>query len=195
MSLNIQLITASKKGHTECVRLLLEAGADKNSKMNDGKTPLHLASLNGHTECVRLLLEAGADKNSKMNDGKTPLHLASHNGHPECVRLLLEAGADNDVYDNYGFTPLRIAHAYYYNANCSERKECHRLLQEAETKSSQNTEKLSLILHEAAKNGQVEIVRMLLEVGADKTVVDGDGKTASFYASQNGHAVCLQLLL
>jgi ankyrin repeat protein len=36
---------------------------------------------------------------------------------------------------------------------------------------------------------------MLLEAGADKTVVDGEGKTASFYASDNGHSECLKLLL
>ena len=62
------------------VRLLVEAGADKNQAMKDGATPLRIASQKGHAEVVRLLIEAGADKNQAMTDGATPLFILCQNG-------------------------------------------------------------------------------------------------------------------
>ena len=56
------LSAAAKGGHLEVVRLLLEAGADKNADRPDGVTALMLAAYNEHLEVVRLLLDAGADK-------------------------------------------------------------------------------------------------------------------------------------
>ena len=53
---------ASQNGHLEVVRLLVDAGADKDKAHNDGWTPLHRACFKGHVEVVRLLVEAGADK-------------------------------------------------------------------------------------------------------------------------------------
>ena len=54
------LMIASLYGYTEIVKLLLEAGADVNTKNNDGYTALALASKNGYTKIVELLKEAGA---------------------------------------------------------------------------------------------------------------------------------------
>ena len=64
-------------GHAEVVRLLIEAGAEKNHAKTEGATPLFIASQMGHAEVVRLLGEAGADKNQAMTDGATPLYIAS----------------------------------------------------------------------------------------------------------------------
>ena len=64
---------AASRGHEAVVRLLLEAGADKEAKNNGGWTPLIIAAMNGHEAIVRLLLEAGADKEAKNKDGWTPL--------------------------------------------------------------------------------------------------------------------------
>ena len=60
------LILAAQKGHTDCVRLLVEAGAEKQAKdKQDGLTALHCAVQMDKPDCVRVLLEAGADKNAK----------------------------------------------------------------------------------------------------------------------------------
>ena len=78
----------SYRGHESIVRVLLEAGADKDSKNNDGNTALMYASMFDHQSCVRALLEAGADKEAKDKDGKTALMLASEKGHEAVVTVL-----------------------------------------------------------------------------------------------------------
>ena len=67
---------------------MLDAGADKDAKNNDGGTALIYASINGHESCVRALLDAGADKDAKHNDGQTALMFATENGHEAVVTLL-----------------------------------------------------------------------------------------------------------
>jgi ankyrin repeat protein len=51
------LHTAAWKGHEEVVRLLLEAGCDKDNPNINGITPLHEATWKGHERVVHLLLE------------------------------------------------------------------------------------------------------------------------------------------
>ena len=90
-------IGAAVNGREAVVRLLLEAGADKEAKNNYGRTPLIIAAQKGREAVVRLLLEAGADKEAKSNDGNTPLIRRRSNGHEAVVPLLLEAGADKEA--------------------------------------------------------------------------------------------------
>ena len=87
---------ASKNGHAEVVRCLLDSGADKDSVTGDTwRTPMHVAARNGRQQVVSCLLEARADKDRTDLRGKTPVLLASERGHPEVVRCLVEAGADH----------------------------------------------------------------------------------------------------
>jgi ankyrin repeat protein len=55
---NTALHMASANGHTEVVRLLLEAGADPAAQNEAGNTPLHWASMNQQVQCVEVLLGA-----------------------------------------------------------------------------------------------------------------------------------------
>lgn len=72
------LICAAFKGHAECVKLLLERGADKEAQGKEaGRTPLMRAALGGHLDCVRLLLEAGADAKARDISGKTALDMVA----------------------------------------------------------------------------------------------------------------------
>ena len=60
-------------GHVEIVRLLLEAGVDKDLQDWYGDTALHRASLSGQVDIARLLLEARADKDVLSRSGNTAL--------------------------------------------------------------------------------------------------------------------------
>ncbi|MBT4803577.1 MAG: ankyrin repeat domain-containing protein, partial [Legionellales bacterium] len=70
---------------TEFVTALIDKGADKEAKDNNGKTPLHWAAIQGHTATALALITAGADIEAKGNHDWTPLHLASIEGHTEIV--------------------------------------------------------------------------------------------------------------
>jgi len=107
---------AAASGHEAMVRLLLERGADTESKSGDGWTPLLYAAANGHETVVRLLLEKGADMESKDSHGRRPLWFAALNGREAIVRLLLEKGADMESKERNGRTPLCAATASGYEA-------------------------------------------------------------------------------
>ena len=90
--------------HVECVRLLLEAGADPcavdEGGHTSGWTTVYFAALYNHHESLTLLLEAGAGAlvDTKMDvNGWTALAQAAQSGHMECVELLLAAGADVEL--------------------------------------------------------------------------------------------------
>lgn len=67
------LMTAATFGQTEVARALIDAGADLNSRNNDGATALHTAAFFCRTEIVELLLENGADASVRNNAGATAL--------------------------------------------------------------------------------------------------------------------------
>ena len=74
----VALNWACDRGHLECAKALLGAGADINKQKNDGRTPLMLAANWGNIEVVRELLKRGAKKELKDKDGKTAYDLASN---------------------------------------------------------------------------------------------------------------------
>ena len=53
---------AAYAGNSEVVKLLLEAGANKDVVNDDGDTALHWAAFEGHSNVVKLILETGVYK-------------------------------------------------------------------------------------------------------------------------------------
>ncbi len=95
--------------HPQIVRLLLDYGANPNTRMNNGQTPLFVAAYFGNVKSMKMLIEHGADVNVKDHLGNTPLHKASEGDSPQAVELLLKEGADIHATDKEGNTPLHIA--------------------------------------------------------------------------------------
>ncbi|RYP71044.1 hypothetical protein DL769_004757 [Monosporascus sp. CRB-8-3] len=105
---------AARNGHEAVVRLLLEKGAELESRDKNGWTPLSWAAENGHETVIRLLLEKGAGLESKDSKGLTPLLWAAKKGHEAVVRLLIEKGAELESKDYSGGTPLSRAARFGY---------------------------------------------------------------------------------
>ena len=90
---NTPLIYASRSGHRRApsiARLLIERGADPNTRGIVGCTPLHEALEWGRIEIARLLIEHGANVEAKNNCGKTPLDYAEGD---KMRNILLERSA------------------------------------------------------------------------------------------------------
>ena len=82
---------AADAGHVECVKILLENGADIESKMHLlHETPLYLAAKQGHEEVVQYLLQKRASPYVRARDNTIALEVAVFRGHDGVVRALLE---------------------------------------------------------------------------------------------------------
>ena len=179
---------AAKYGHTAVTQLLLEKGANVESRDWYGRTPLLEAANVGHTAVVQLLLEKGANIESRDMCSITPLSQAAQFGHTAVVQLLLEKGADTESYDHYARKSLSYAAEDGHEAVV-------RLLLEngadIESYDGENTSALSY----AAQNLHEAVVQLLLEKGADIESKDEYGKTPLLYTAVDGNEDGAKLLL
>ena len=112
---------ATREGHAEIVRLLLEAGADPRRVIGLYRgTPVHEAAYFGHVDILALFLDRPdtlggpaieLDAQGVYN-GMTALHDAVWQGRADAARLLVEAGARLNLRTHAGRTPLEDAQAY-----------------------------------------------------------------------------------
>lgn len=170
---------ASYHAHPECVRLLLEAGAEVNIGKFD-KTPLHLVlwsidedrKIEDQVEVMKLLLEAGASINAKGPDEMTPLAAACQWGSLPLVQVLLDAGADVDSLSwdgegsekEYGYTNLMLSVAFGGDDNLDVVTALIKAGADV-NKRTYGTKKLNAT--EMAQNrGRVDILNILDDAGA-----------------------------
>jgi ankyrin repeat protein len=108
------LLYAAREGCTECVRLLIDAGADLNKTDPEAVTPLLMANLNARWDSAKLLIEAGAWLDKWDFYGRNPLYAAvdystlPHGGRPdhlsedltkpvEIIAMILEKGGNPNL--------------------------------------------------------------------------------------------------
>ena len=84
--------SAAASQSTEIIKMLLQAGADPNSKQQGGWTALHAAAKHGNTAMTQLLLDNGADLNIQNDDGAAPRDLISAES-PQAIHDLLNASS------------------------------------------------------------------------------------------------------
>jgi ankyrin repeat protein len=97
---------ACQNGLTDIVEMLVDHGANINTKGPVGHSPLRIASRNGHVDIVKFLIGKGAEIDSEGDDRATPLESAAGKGHLDIVMLLIDAGAKINHQDKDGDTPL-----------------------------------------------------------------------------------------
>lgn len=202
---------AGREGCADCMRALLEGGADPDIADYKGVTPLIIALDNLHFDTAKVLVEAGADANQWDRWGRSPLYMAvdmnqvPEGGRPDIpstdvatgldiARMLLEAGADPNPQ-------LKLFPPYRHLTND---RGCDAMLTIGTTP-----------LVRAAKVGDAESVRLLLEYGARQDLPTVNGITPVMAAAglksiecdirggrsyldpnvQDRHVATLQLLL
>ena len=79
---------------------LIKAGADVKAANRYGVTPIALAALNGDAALIRKLLDTGVDPNSANPGGESALMTAARAGHLDAVALLLDRGANVNAADH-----------------------------------------------------------------------------------------------
>lgn len=107
-SYEIPLFQAAESGNAECIRLLLDAGADARVRDSSKQTAMYSV---GSVEAARTLKEAGVPVEDQDHSGWSPLVCAvSLDGGPvERVAALLAAGADVNGTHDRGYTVFMSA--------------------------------------------------------------------------------------
>jgi ankyrin repeat protein len=101
---------AVRRGRTEIIGMLLDAGLDVNRPTLAGSIYLNDAALKGQFRVVLLLLDRGARLDTRNQTGGTVLHDAAISGNLELIGLLLDRGCAIDAVDaESGATPLMLA--------------------------------------------------------------------------------------
>jgi ankyrin repeat protein len=101
------LMWAAAEGHADVVRLLIARGADAHAKSKGGFTSLLFAAQTGSREVTRALLDAGVNINEPGGNGTTALVVATINRHTGFAQHLLELGADPNK--GPGYTAAHVA--------------------------------------------------------------------------------------
>lgn len=152
------LMMACLHATPQCVRILLEAGADPNAANESGVTAILWAA--GDVEKLGLLLAHGANVNVRSALGNTPLIVAAARpGATPQITMLLERGAELVDRNNAGRSALR-------NAVLTSDADTVEFLLAAAEKHSQLAELVGnnprQLIEEAAARGDAEMVESLL---------------------------------
>ena len=182
------LVLASREGDLETVKALLEAGANVNQVTNYGWSPLLTATQNRHYRIGSYLLERGADPNIANKGGWSPLYIATDNRNIE--------GGDYPVpapdMDHLEFIKQLIAKGANVNARVcgatSTPTECHGDSTETRTIFTMQWvyEDGATPFWRAAQSGDVELMKLLLEHGADPKIATAHNVTPLAAASGIG---------
>ena len=193
------LLIAADFGHTIMVEMLLNAGANPNTRDSYQNTAILLAADHGHMDVYQLLLNAGANPTDANGIGNTPLHAAVINSRYEMLmELLTDKRVNINAVNKQKKTPLMCAVEVCGKENIDdddedeqdgdeERRQVNRydiiealLKAEAELNVIDDDDNTALIL--AAMNENAKVVKMLLDAGADPNILDNEGKTALMVA-------------
>jgi ankyrin repeat protein len=183
----LQLISASEKGDIEAVKSLLKKGVYIHAQDSGGRCALVAAAYKNRLEIVDLLIAAEADVNMKDDTIQSAYLISTMegNGYIELLRKLLKAGADVHCTDSDNGTGLIRASDRGHVGIVKE------LLKTGIRVNHVNrmgwTALFEAILLGGGDERHTEIVRLLVDAGADVNLPDKDGVTVLAHAKNKNY--------
>jgi ankyrin repeat protein len=173
------LLFAAREGHADAAKALLAAGADASVVDPDRQSALVIALMNGHFDVANLLIDRGADVNAPDKVGRTPLWAAvDYSTPPQSNRPAPDPYAENttafDVIKNL------LAHGARVDAPLTAQIPYR-------TKLDRGADGVlgagTTPMLRAAKAGDTQVVKLLLEKGANPKAVTRNGVNALMMAA------------
>ncbi len=198
------LYFAVVKGHKEIVRMLIDAGIEVNDPENK-TTLVRDAVLQGSKEIILLLLDAGADVNAQFEDGHTALIAAVSKLESDLIALLLERGAQITITPQQaciftqavitlfqkGILPAQLVHELVKQNYTGMLTALIKAGFRGNIKDQDGITPLMV----AAREGNKNIVEMLIAHSADVNEESNNGNTPLIRALYRGHADIAKILL
>ena len=188
-----RLLAAAGAGDIDALRAALSQGAVPDARDPEGTPATMLATRGHHTDALRVLLDAGADVDAQDATLDNPLLYAGREGFLDIAKVANEAEADPSITNRYG----GVAHI-----PASERGHVDvvRYLLDETDIDVDHVNRLgwtalleAIVLSDGGPRHQ-EIVRLLLEAGADPDLPDRDGVRPLTHARRRGQTVIARLL-
>jgi hypothetical protein len=191
--MNKNIIQAAERGDTPAVLQLLQQGADINGRDERGRTPVMAATHGNRVDTVRALIRAGADINIQDNLKDNVFLYAGAEGLLDILKLAIDARANTKITNRFGGTALIPAAERGHVEIVTE------LLQRTDVDINHINNLGWTALLEAIILGdggprRTEVVRLLVEAGANVNLADGKGVTPLTHARQHGYQQIISIL-
>jgi len=201
------LMWAAAKGRIDNIRLLLEHGALVNRKTGKGFTPLFFALKSGEPQAPVVVLEAGGNADYVAPDGTSVVQLAIYQKAYDFASRMIERGADLKAFDRQGnqllhaavlanqpaLVTLLLAKGADVNALTGPPRVKMRF--EVNFKSGDFDVPPQSALLLAAEHGSADVMKILVDAGADTKFRMADGTNVVLAAATSGKLAALKLAL
>ena len=186
---DLGLVDAARAQDSSSVRALLGRNADVNARSNDGSTALLWAAHWDDVATADLLIRARANANVANDFGMTPLSRACTNGSAAMVQRLLDAGANPNTRIGTGETPIMTC------ASSGSVDAVRALIARgADVNASEPSQNQDALMWAAAER-HADVVRLLIEAGANPQAHTKKGFTALHFATREGDLATTRQLL
>ncbi|THU58798.1 hypothetical protein C4D60_Mb03t18240 [Musa balbisiana] len=144
------------------------------------------AAYHGDINRLKVLINAGADPNKTDYDGRTALHMAACKGHEQVVKFLIQRGSNVNCIDKFGTSPL-------FEAMKAGNDRIAAIL--VENGAILNLDDAGNYLCEVVTNGNIDLLRCLLEYGANPNSKNYDRRTPLHVAASEGLHLMANILI
>ncbi|XHY47264.1 ankyrin repeat domain-containing protein [Psychrobacillus sp. L3] len=189
-----QLLIGVQQGDIHIVRQLIKEGVSINGQDTQGRTALMIATYANDVEIAKVLIDAGADVNIRDQMKNSPFLYAGAEGYLEILQLTIAAGADPTITNRYGGVALIPASEHGYVEVVNELL-TNTTINVNHVNNLGWTALLEAIILNDGNEKQQQIVKLLINNGADVNLPDHDKVTPLQHARKRGFKEIEKILL